>query len=205
MWKTEVVTPIPKVPHPTSLKQLRKICGTSDYSKLYESFIKQWIIEDVYPNIDPSQYGDEKGIGTEHILVYFLDRILKMLDSPKGKSAVIAASCDWSEAFDRQDPFITTVKFIKLNLRPSLVTVLISYMSNRKMIVKWRGKVSTQRGLVGGSAQGSLLGGSQYIVGSSDVGSEIPYDDKYRYFDDLEVLELIMLSGLLINHDVEVG
>ena len=61
MWKTEIVTPIPKVPHPTILKELRKICGTSDYSKTYESFIKQWIIEDVYPNIDPSQYRDEKG------------------------------------------------------------------------------------------------------------------------------------------------
>ena len=43
LWKIEMVTPIPKVPHPTILKELRKICGTSDYSKLYESFIKQWI------------------------------------------------------------------------------------------------------------------------------------------------------------------
>ena len=38
MWKTEMVTPIPKVPHPTTLKELRKICGTSDYSKLYELY-----------------------------------------------------------------------------------------------------------------------------------------------------------------------
>ena len=68
---------------------------------------------------------------------------MKLLDSAAGKAAVIAASCDWSEAFDRQDPTIVTSKFIKLNLRPSLVSLLISYMSDRQMKVKFGEKVST--------------------------------------------------------------
>ena len=106
LWKLEMITPIPKTSCPEKLSELRKIAGTSDYSKLFEGFLKEWIIEDVYPNIDKSQFGDKKGTGTEHLLVYFVDKVLSLLDSTNGMAAVIAASCDWREAFDRQDPLI---------------------------------------------------------------------------------------------------
>ena len=200
-WKLELVTPVPKVPHPTKLKDLRKICSTSDFSKLFEGIIKQWILEDIQDEIDPSQFGDQKGTGTEHLIVRFTDRILKLLDSSVGKAAVIAASADWAEAFDRQCPLRVITKFIKMKLRPSLVTLLISYMSNRRMQVKFRGVVSTIRKLVGGSAQGSLLGGTQYIVGSNDVAEDVDVEDKYRYFDDIEIIDVILLSQLLIDYN----
>ena len=74
-------------------------------------------------------------------------------------------------------------------------------MSGRTMKVKWKGTVSSPRDLIGGSGQGTLVGGTQYIVGSSDVANEVPCDLKYRYFDDLEILELVLLSGLLVNYD----
>ena len=81
-----------------------------------------------------------------------------MLDSEKGKTAIIANSADWSEAFDRQSPFIITSKFIQLGLRPSLVPLLISYMTDRKMKVKFNGEVSDFLSLVGGGPQGMLIG-----------------------------------------------
>ena len=112
----ELVTPVPKVPCPTKVKDLRKICSTSDYSKLFEGIIKIWILEDIQQNIDPSQFGDQKGTGTEHLIIRFLDRILRILDSAGGRAAVIAASADWCEAFDRQDPSIMVAKFITLGL-----------------------------------------------------------------------------------------
>ena len=87
------------------------------------------------------------------------------------------------------------------SIRPELISLLISYMTGRKMKVKWRGAVSSPKGLVGGSSQGTLLGGLQYLVGSSDVASDVPNEDKYRYFDDLQILEVVMLSGLLISYD----
>ena len=201
LWKVEIVTPVPKVPCPSTLGDLRKMSGTSDYSKLFEFFIKQWILEDVYPNIDPSQYGDNRGTGTEHMIVCFLDRFLKLLDSTEGKTAVIAASADWASAFDRLCPTICASKFIKLGLRPSLVPLIISYMSDRKMKVKFKGILSTVRKLIGGSGQGTILGQTQYIVASNDVCEDLDSEDKYRYIDDLEVLDLAMLSGLLIDYN----
>ena len=75
-WKLEWVTPAPKVTHPKSIKDLRKISSTSDYSKLYESFLKEWIMEDVSRNIDVGQFGGLSGVGTEHMIVCLLNRIL---------------------------------------------------------------------------------------------------------------------------------
>ena len=52
LWKYEWVTPAPKISDPQTISDLRKISCTSDYSKLYEGFLKDWIMEDVNDNID---------------------------------------------------------------------------------------------------------------------------------------------------------
>ena len=90
-------------------------------------------MEDIVDNIDVGQFGGQSGMGTEHMLVCFIDRILKLLDAHPDKSVVIAALLDWSAAFDRQDPTIAILKFIQLGIRPALIPLLISYLSDRKM------------------------------------------------------------------------
>ena len=82
-------------------------------------------MEDVGENIDIGQFGGQAGIGTEHMIVCYLDRILKLLDTYPDKSAVIATSLDWASAFDCQDPTIAIQKFIQLGIRPSLIHLLI--------------------------------------------------------------------------------
>ena len=74
------------------------------------------------------------------MIVQFVDRSLKMLDSLTERSAVIAAALDWSAAFDRIDSTFTATKLIEIGLRPALVSILISYMTNRRMTVKFKGK-----------------------------------------------------------------
>ena len=61
LWKFEWVTPVPKLTHPKVIKDLRKISSTSDYSKVFESFLKDWIMEDISGNIDIGQFGGQKG------------------------------------------------------------------------------------------------------------------------------------------------
>ena len=141
LWKQEYITPVPKVTHPKTVKELRKISSTSDYSKVFESFIKDWIIQDITPNIDIGQFGGQKGMGTEHMLVCLVDRILSLLDNNAEPTAVIAAMIDWASAFDRQDPTLAIQKFLKMGVRPSLIHILISYLTERNMRVKFNGKL----------------------------------------------------------------
>ena len=38
---------------------------SSDYSKLFEAFLKEWILEDIEDKLDPSQFGGRSSSGTE--------------------------------------------------------------------------------------------------------------------------------------------
>ena len=168
LWKKELVTPVPKITHPQVIKDLRKISGTSDFSKVFEGFLKEWILSDISENLDIGQFGGLKGSGAEHMLVCMVDRILKLLESRKKGTAVIASMVDWANAFDRQDPTLAIHKFIKLGVRPSLIPILVSYLSERTMKVKFNGAESNEMNLIGGRPQGTLLGLIEYLVQSND-------------------------------------
>ena len=109
-------------------------------------------------NLDIGHFGGQSGIGTEHMIVCLIDRIQKLLDRRPDRSAVIMTLLDWSAAFDRQDPTLAIKKFIQLGIRPSLIPLLASYLTDRQMCVKFNGEISDFLTLVGGSPQGTLLG-----------------------------------------------
>ena len=60
LWKHEFITPVPKVFPPNTRDDLRKIAGTKNLSKIYESLLSDSIISDMAPSTDPSQFGNEK-------------------------------------------------------------------------------------------------------------------------------------------------
>ena len=169
--------------------------------KIFEGFIKDWIMKDIFKNLDISQFGGQKGIGTEHMIVMMIDRILWLLDRFPQMSAVISANLDWSAAFDRQDPTLSIQKFIKLGVRPSLIPILISYLSDRRMKVKFNGEESETLKLIGGGPQGTLLGQIQYLVLTNDNSDNISINNRFKYIDDLTILELVQMAGILIEYN----
>ena len=52
IWKNEWVTPAPKIVNPKELTDLRKISCTSDFGKLFEGILKDWILEDILSKFD---------------------------------------------------------------------------------------------------------------------------------------------------------
>ena len=63
------------------------------------------------------------------------------------------------------------------------------------MRVKWRGILSNPPTLVGRSAQGMLIGECEYNMSTSSVANDVPISDKCHYYNDLQIMELVMLSG----------
>jgi len=108
---------------------------------------------------------------------------------------------DWKNAFDRQDPTLAIQKFWKMGLRASLIPILVSYLQDRKMTVKFKGSKSSIHSLPGGGPQGSLLGGIEYLVNSNDNPDFASDDEKFKYVDDLSILEFIALAGLLCDYN----
>ena len=55
--------------------------------------------------------------------------------------------------------------------------------------------------LPGGGPQGTLLGGIEYLVNSNDNTDFVDEEDKFKYVDDLSILELVCLAGLLCEYN----
>ena len=200
-WKHEWVVPVEKCANPSNLNDLRKISLTSEFSLVFESIIKDWILSDIQGKIDTSQYGNIKASSTEHMIVFLMDKILHLLDNNNNKSAIIATLVDWSSAFDRQDPTLAIKKFLDMGVRESLVPVLVSYLTNRRMQVRFNNCYSGVYMLPGGGAQGTLIGVISYLVQSNDNANCVDSSMRYKFVDDLTVLELLMLSGLVYEYD----
>ena len=65
---------------------------------------------------------------------------------------------DFSKAFDRQDHTILITKLSDMNAPGWLLRIVISFLTNRKMVVRYKGALSGPKELPGGGPQGTLLG-----------------------------------------------
>ena len=82
IWKQEFVTIIPKKSLPASANDLRNISCTMLPSKIYESYVLNWLQKDV--KTKKNQYGAVKGCSTSHLLISVWDEILRSLEDAQG-------------------------------------------------------------------------------------------------------------------------
>ena len=99
---------------------------------------------------------------------------------------------DWASAFN---------KFLKMGVRPELVPILASYLTDRQMQVKHNNIYSKTHKLPGGGPQGTLIGLIEYFVQSNDNADGVEPELRYKYVDDLTVLELVMLASLVTEYN----
>ena len=130
-----------------------------------EKLLSELMISDMESKMDPSQYGNQKGILIQHYLIKMLHRILTVLDNNSRREtfAIIASLIDWNNAFPRQCPKLGVESFIKNGVRPALVPVLVNYFQDREMSVKWHGCTSVPRHIKGGGPQGATMGILEYL------------------------------------------
>ena len=131
-------------------------------------------------------------------------RILSVLDnnSKKETFAVIANLIDWNNAFPRQCPKLGIESFVKNGVRPALIPVLINYFQDREMSVKWHGQQSVPRRVKGGGPQGATLGILEYLCQSNDCSDLVSLEDRFRFVDDLTVLEIVNLLTVGITYNI---
>ena len=89
-WKIEHQVPIPKIFPPESVDDLRNIAKTSFLSKVFESFLADWILHFIRQYLDPNQCG-VKGSSITHYLIKLLHFVQETLDEKKPLSKLITA------------------------------------------------------------------------------------------------------------------
>ena len=191
LYKAEMVTPVPKCFPPKSPDELRNISGLLTFNKIAEQLVAELIIQDMANLLDKSQYANQKGLSLQHYLIKMINQILADTDNnSRGEvNAVIATLYDWKEAFPRQCPKLGVEAFIKCGVRPSLIPLMINYLQGRTMRVKWHGETSSARNLNGGGPQGATFGIWEYLAQSNSSASCVNPEYRFKFVDDLTVLE----------------
>ena len=177
------------------MSQLRNISGLLTFDKVMEKLLAVLIISDMEAKLDPSQFGNQRGVSIQHYLIQMLHRILSVLDNnSKGDIfAVVANMIDWNNAFPRQCPKLGVESFMANGVRPSLIPVLVNYFQDRQMSVKWHGCRSVPKNIKGGGPQGATLGLLEYLSQSNNNSDCVDVKDRFKFVDDLTVLEIVNL------------
>ena len=183
VYKFEICTPVPKTNSPENITQLRNISGLLNFDKIYEKLLAQIMVSDMAQKMDPSQYGNSKGISIQHYLINMIHRILTVLDNnSRGEIfAVIANYIDWNNAFPRQCPTLGVKSFIDNGVRPSIIPVLINYFQDRQMSVKWHGCRSVPRTIKGGGPQGATIGILEYLSQSNNNADCVSESERFKF------------------------
>ena len=174
-WKTEYVTPHPKVLPPVSYGDLRNLSLTEFLSKSFERFLLKGtrnvkgLLHYITKYYDPGQYA-LPGASCSHALISIINFILKSTDNPNNPTAVVNLLADWSKAFNKVNHNIIMRILIALRLPQWLLRLLLSYLQNRKMILRFRNCRSSAKDLPGGCPQGTLIGVILYILYINPVG-----------------------------------
>ena len=130
-----------------------------------------------------------------------LHKILVSVDknSQHEAFAVILGMIDWAQAFDCQCHTIGIQTFIDNGVRKSLIPIMINYFHDRKMKVKWNSCKSSVKSMNGGGPQGGLIGIIEYLSQNNECARLLPDDERYKFIDDLSLLEILNLISVGIS------
>ena len=233
-FRKEFGIPINKIPIPETEDDLRSIGLTPYLSKRMEKLLIKWIWKYISPHIGLDQLGGLPGCSIVHYIIRMVDFILSNLDnSSKCPSAVIAATVDFSKAFNRMSHNKIITILSDLNIPTCALRLIISYLTDRTLVIRYHGAVSSERSMPGGGPQGTLLIVLLFILQVNHAGDPCPVPatlaagvagpepppdvttykpchatgttENTKFVDDLTLLEVVKLKGNLVPQDTFIG
>ena len=170
-WRQEYGTPLQKKADPQTEDDLRVISLTPFFSKVMEKFVVIWLMGFIGKKIDPKQFGGLKGNSIAHYMIELINFILYNQDYYQ-PIAVLACSVDFSKAFNRQNHNLLITKLSDLGVPGWLLNLVMGFLSQRSMVVRYKGVTTESKPLPGGGPQGTLLGLLLFLILINQCGFE---------------------------------
>ena len=162
-WAIEHGLALKKVQVPETEANLRIISLSVFWSKCMESFVIDWLDKAIGSKIDFTQYGGLKGQSTSHYLIDLVNFVLFNQDL-RNPQATLAILYDFSKAFNRQDHNTLITILSDMGTPGWLLKIVMAFLTDRKMILKYKGCTSKTESLPGGGPQGTKLGLYLFLI-----------------------------------------
>ena len=184
--KRAVITPIHKGKSKALPKNYRPVALTSQLCKVFEKVVRSRIAAYLEDNnlLNPGQHGFRAGRSCLSQLLSHMDRITTSLEQGCGVDVVYL---DFAKAFDKVDIGITLQKLRDLGIGGKLGAWLTSFLTGRTQVVSVAGRLSSERPVISGVPQGSVLGPLLFLVLLGNIDSGVAHSFVSSFADDTRV------------------
>ena len=175
-----------------------------------EKFVVEWLMGFIGEKLDPKQFGGLKGNSISHYMIEMINYILYNQDYNLPIAMLICA-VDFSKAFNRQSHNILVTKLSDMGVPGWLLNVVMGFLTDRLMVVRYKGETTESKSLPGGGPQGTLLGLLLFLIlinlcnteDHPNIGEQITNPKKKfspstfhaKYVDDLTIAESFNISS----------
>lgn len=200
-WKVSNITVIHKKGSKMDVSNYRPISLTSVICKLFESLIRDKLLEYFsYNNLfSSSQYGFISGRSTMIQLLTVVDKWTAALEDG-GQIDVIYT--DLEKAFDRVPHVRLLCKLASYGLSPQIITWIKSFLTGRLQRVGLNGVYSEYKPVLSGIPQGSVLGPLLFVIYVNDLPEACLNSLLFMFADDSKLFNIIQNPSdydLLLN------
>lgn len=209
VFKTNSVTPIPKVKLPKAPSDFRPITATSPFLKILEKLVlKKWL----QPLLEAKKerFDDQfafiplPGRGCQTALTLIYGKLVENVDKKLFTSAVLI---DFSKAFDCVLPSRILNSLASLGAPLECVTWINSFLSNRSQSTKVGNRLSKFKEITSGTPQGSIISPIIFAILLSGLLPLNNMTHYVKYADDLTILtrantraQLDIINQDAVNH-----
>uniref|UniRef100_A0A3P9DSM1 Reverse transcriptase domain-containing protein n=1 Tax=Maylandia zebra TaxID=106582 RepID=A0A3P9DSM1_9CICH len=183
------IVPVPKSSTISSLNDWRPVALTPIVSKCFEKLVRDFICSALPDSLDPLQFAYRHNRSTDDAIALTLHTALSHLE--KRDMYVRMLFVDYSSAFNTIVPSKLDRKLQDLGLSSSLCSWILSFLSDRRQVVRLGSITSSPITLNTGAPQGCVLSPLLYSLYTYDCTATNSSNIIVKFADDTTVVGLI--------------